>query len=123
MIKPFLLFFFSITVKESSVALKTEPDETSADNMILILDSDDEEDSHEKSNASTNQKAVVADDFLLENDIVMESEDKTASMEQNQNNKHNVGTEVKKEISELKKEEMNSGDDIPLVLIQVETIA
>ena len=89
--------------------------------MIEILDSDEEEDSHEQPIASTSQKAVVANEFVLVNDVIMESEDETmASMNLNQNDKRNDGTEVKKEIKKPKQIETSDGDDIPFERIQVD---
>lgn len=114
------LFLFSIKAKVVSVALKTEPDEASADNTIMITDSDDEEDSHEQSIVIKSSRVTVANESVLPNDVIMESEDETmASMGQNQNNRLNGGIEMKTEINEVKQEQMKDDDDIPLVPVQM----
>lgn len=112
------------------IAVNAAQKETSTSNMILILDSsDDEENSHEQLIMSTGQKSAVGNENTVADDITMRNgHDLTASMSQNRNskrndesatnNKKNDNLEVKKEAEQLKKEEMNDDDDIPLVLVQ-----
>lgn len=125
------MYVFATEAKDGSVALKRDPDEAPADNMNVILESEDKKDSHEQPNGSTSQKAIVGSEFVLANDVIMENENEAmASMNQNQNNKRNDGIEmshlesdktgVKKESNE--QEATNDGDDIPMVQIPLEIL-
>ncbi|XP_055306245.1 zinc finger protein 613-like isoform X1 [Sitodiplosis mosellana] len=115
-----------------AVVVKSEGNEASADNMILILDSsDDEENSREHPLISTSQKVIAGGKAASANDVIMGREyGAMTPMNQNQNdnksndetasnNKKDDQTEVKKEASEPNKKETNDDDDIPLVLVQI----
>ncbi|XP_055306246.1 zinc finger protein 165-like isoform X2 [Sitodiplosis mosellana] len=115
---------------ESAVALESERDEAPANNMILILDSDDEENSREKPIMSTGQRVVADKEIASANGVIMGSgHGATASINQNlnsscndedaSNNKKDDQTEVKEEASEPNKVETNDDEDIALVLVQV----
>lgn len=113
------MFRFIIETDEGLVTLKAEPDE--ANNLIVILDSDDEEDSHEQRIVSTNPKAVVGDEVGVATDsITTNGRGSSASMIQNQNSNRNDGNVsinmddghvgVKMGVDDI--------DDIPLIVIQ-----
>ena len=75
--------------------MKKEPGEASADNTVLLPDSDDEEDSHVQPIASTSQEAAFGNGSVLVNNVFMESEERTAaSMNQKQNGERKQGPSI-----------------------------
>lgn len=88
----------------------------------MILDSDDEEDSHEQSIASTNPMAVVGDEVVVASTVILGSgHGSVSSMIPKQNSNRsdeNVLINMANGHTEVKMEVNDCDDDIPLIVVQ-----